>query len=300
MPNTAQNTQSKVHSAVTVLEGCLFVRASELQSKVTIAAKDAGGQVCWITLDSSYHSRLVRTAIAAAKANSPTFSVASIKGALFIFLLNILNGKPQQSFFYQEDPEQKGATTTKRTMTGRTGNQTSDREHGTCLTPPPTHPRSPSPPQDRPPATEARTQYPKPHPSLPPTPPPAPPTITADAQTPEPTAEELDEVWKDIESQIMQDVAECEALLKEVPAGASEERTTNTNRTTKKSNRSATQPTSRKRAVDATPVPTPPTTRQASKGRLRIEELPDDEAHAKTRASTHTKPAKRAAQERAP
>lgn len=110
---TMHSTPNEVQSAHHILEKNLFVRTSELQAKVTIAAKEASGRIKWVTLDPTYHSVLVRTAITMVKANGTLHSVVSIKEALFIFLLDILNGKPQQHFFFQA--EQKQDTTGKGT-----------------------------------------------------------------------------------------------------------------------------------------------------------------------------------------
>lgn len=98
--NASHNAPDHVQAVVIILEKNLFVRASELWNKTTIAAKDAGGRVKWVTLDPRYHAILVRTAIATVKANGPNVSIASIKEALFVYLLDIINGKPQQNFFY--------------------------------------------------------------------------------------------------------------------------------------------------------------------------------------------------------
>ncbi|KAI9462802.1 hypothetical protein BJY52DRAFT_1210586 [Lactarius psammicola] len=94
---------TEVQSAVAYLEKSLFVRASELLARVTVAAKDASGKVNWVTLDSAYHSVLVKTAVAVVKTNGPNHSVASIKEALFIFLLDVLNGKPQSGFLASKE-----------------------------------------------------------------------------------------------------------------------------------------------------------------------------------------------------
>lgn len=98
---------TEVESAVAYLEKSLFIRASELLARVTVAAKDASGKVNWVTLDSVYHSVLVKTAVAVVKTNGPNHSVASIKEALFIFLLGVLNGKPQSGFFASKEAESK-------------------------------------------------------------------------------------------------------------------------------------------------------------------------------------------------
>ncbi|KAF8267316.1 hypothetical protein EI94DRAFT_1701075 [Lactarius quietus] len=96
-----QGAPSEVQSALSALEKNLFVRAKDLLDQVAITTKDTKGTVNWIMLNSKYHSVLVRTAIATAKANGSKHSIASIKEALFAFLLNILNGKTQQNFFPQ-------------------------------------------------------------------------------------------------------------------------------------------------------------------------------------------------------
>lgn len=99
--------QTEVQSAVALLEKCLFLRTCELLDRVTIAAKDASGKVKWVTLNPTYHTILVRTAIGAIKASGTSHSVASIKEALFIFLLSIINGKQQADFFTQPEGERK-------------------------------------------------------------------------------------------------------------------------------------------------------------------------------------------------
>ena len=83
----------------------MFIKASKLINRVMIAAKDTNGRVRWVTLDPMYHSTLVRTAITATKANRPSRSIASIKEALFILILDILNGKQKQFFFRQLEQE---------------------------------------------------------------------------------------------------------------------------------------------------------------------------------------------------
>ena len=99
MPTMMRDSQSEVQSVLATLEGGLYIRVADLQSKVSIATKNAEGRICWVTLDPAYHSKLVRSAIAATKATSSNFSVSSVKEALFIFILNILNRKMQQGFF---------------------------------------------------------------------------------------------------------------------------------------------------------------------------------------------------------
>ncbi|KAH9068428.1 hypothetical protein EDB83DRAFT_2376463, partial [Lactarius deliciosus] len=90
-------SETFLESAVAYLEKSLFIRASELLARVMVAAKDASGKVNWVTLDSVYHSVLVKTAVGR----------PSIKEALFIFLLGVLNGKPQSGFFASKEVESK-------------------------------------------------------------------------------------------------------------------------------------------------------------------------------------------------
>jgi hypothetical protein len=181
---TAHTVQSEVQSAVTLLEKSLFVKASELLDKVTVAAKDTSGRIRWVTLSSTYHSILVRTAIAAVKANGPKHSVASIKEALFIFLLDILNGKPQQGFFSQPNQEHTREYQ-KQVRPARKQNQASSREVDTHPPPPllPTprlHSPGPLSPLDEPilltPSKDTQTSKPKPNlpPLVPPLPSPTP------------------------------------------------------------------------------------------------------------------------------
>lgn len=98
---------TEVKSALTALEKNLFVRASELLARVTVAAKDANGQISWVTLEPTYHSVLVKTAIEAVKASGSSHCAASVKEALFTFLLVILNGRPQEKFFASKEVESK-------------------------------------------------------------------------------------------------------------------------------------------------------------------------------------------------
>ena len=98
---------TEVQSAVALLEKSLFVKAGELLDRVTIAAKDSSGKVNWVVLDPIYHSILVKTAVAIVKANSSNHSMASTKEALFVFLLGIINGKPQSGFFASKEAENK-------------------------------------------------------------------------------------------------------------------------------------------------------------------------------------------------
>ena len=99
----------KIQSALSILEENMFIKAYKLLNRVTVAAKDANRRVRWVTLDPTYHSILVRTTIAATKANGPSCLIASIKEALFILILNILNGKQKQkqNFFGQLEQERK-------------------------------------------------------------------------------------------------------------------------------------------------------------------------------------------------
>lgn len=212
--NTTQGTSNEVHSALHLLEKNLFVRASELLIKVTIATKEPSGRIKWVTLDPSYHSILVRTAIATVKANGngTLHSVASIKEALFIFLLDILNGKPQHRFFSQAEQEQD---------TGRgTNHKPTQPIQKVSRTPNSKPSTTPQPlPQPPPPHTHILRSHPKPPTLLPPTPPPA-PTTTVDPPPVSPTwkpniMEELLHFTETLCQHEQSEEIECEALLEE-------------------------------------------------------------------------------------
>ena len=130
---------TEVQSAVTLLEKSIYVKTSDLINRVTVAAKDMNGKVKWVTLDPMYHAILVKTAVATVKANGPKHSVASIKEALFIFLLNTLNGKPQTAFFTPEEVKKKPPRAKyERKQANRIQNFTASRMEGTS--PPLPHP----------------------------------------------------------------------------------------------------------------------------------------------------------------
>ncbi len=105
---------TEIQSAAAYLEKSLFIGAGELVTRVTVAAKDANGKIYWVNLDPAYHSVLVKTTIDVIKTNGPKHSVASIKKALFIVLLNVLNGKPQAGFFTSKEAEGKSTRTNPR------------------------------------------------------------------------------------------------------------------------------------------------------------------------------------------
>ena len=115
-PNHSSFTTAptEIQSAAAYLEKSLFIGAGELVTRVTVAAKDASGKIYWVNLDPAYHSVLVKTAIDVIKMNGPKHSVASIKKALFIVLLNVLNGKPQAGFFTLKEVEGKSTRTNPR------------------------------------------------------------------------------------------------------------------------------------------------------------------------------------------
>ena len=144
--------QHEVQVAVGTLEENLFINAGKLQSKISIATKDPRGWIGWVTFDPAYHSKLVKTAIAVAKATSPNLSVTSIKEARFTFIINILNRKPQQDFFTQ-DTEWKGAIKHKHAMsTAWAWKQAPNREHNARMLQPSMNPPTLLPMHDRPPA----------------------------------------------------------------------------------------------------------------------------------------------------
>jgi hypothetical protein len=130
---------------VIILERNLYVRASELWNKTAIVAKDASGRVKWITLDPRYHSILVRTAIATVRANGPSHSIATVKEAVFVYLLDIINGKLQRNFFTRSEGEKGSIKEIRRDrQPDHKRNQATSREEGTPSPagPHPTHTRS--------------------------------------------------------------------------------------------------------------------------------------------------------------
>ena len=264
----------ELQSAAALLESNLFVRASELLDRVTIAAKDTNGRIKWITLDPSYHSVLVRTAIATVKANSPKHSVASIKEALFTILLDILNGKQQQAFFTQlkrEGPTKREPH--KLSHPARRGSQTT-ASRKVNITPPLPPPPPALPPPAAPHAsnhdtlcTLAPPENNPPSNTSPPSAPPQdhPPTLAHDSsaedveglitQMENSTQEKLD-----IEAMLMEDLMEFERLNAELNSSKRDVKTTCTVPRKKASNAAT---------ASAAPEPSRPTTRQALKGRLK-------------------------------
>ncbi|KAF8256799.1 hypothetical protein EI94DRAFT_1710187 [Lactarius quietus] len=108
--NASVAPKAQLQSLVTFLEDHLFVRTSDLIARVIVITKNTSGKMNWVTLDPVYHSILVKAAVAAAKANSLNHSVASIKEALFIFLLDHVNRKQQANFFVSQELEVENKT----------------------------------------------------------------------------------------------------------------------------------------------------------------------------------------------
>ena len=90
-PSTTEKCQIEIRSTVAMLEESMFVRPSDLLARVMVVAKDANGRISWVTFDPAYHAVLVQAAIATTKANGLKHLTASIKEALFNFLLDIWN-----------------------------------------------------------------------------------------------------------------------------------------------------------------------------------------------------------------
>ena len=260
----------------------MFIKVSDLQARVMITAKDANEseRISWVTLDPVYHSKLVRTAIAAAKANGLKHSIASIKEALFTFLLDILNGKPQKGFFTKLEPKRdnrRGSTRdhTHPTRPARKGSQTSNHndEQGNAPPLPPSPPPPPLPPRTRklgsePPnglqLTAAEDNAVKPPLKVPPTaaPPQAHPCLPT-SQVHDTYIEDAEEFLIQLENS-MQDKTECEALLLMDVGDLS-------TLMNSKPNSSKQDPPHQRKASNTAPAPAPthPKTRQASKGRLK-------------------------------
>ena len=242
----------------------MFIKASELINRVTIAAKDANSRVRWVTLDPMYHSTLVRTAIAATKANGPSQSIASIKEALFILILDILNGKQKQFFFRQLEqerpPKGDGRSSTQPNQKG------SQATIGKTNIPPPPPPLCPPPlankdstiltPPGIPPMTAAVVI--NKNPPLKNSPPLAPLQAHPPLQA-LPDSESLSEDAEisEIEAQLMKDLEEFTRLDAIVSSSKQVPKDIGTT-SQKKDNNAA-----------AVPAPSRPTTRQALKGHLK-------------------------------
>jgi hypothetical protein len=190
-------------------------------------------------LDSAYHSLLIQTAITSAKADGPKHSIASIKEALFIFLLDILNRMPQQSFFIQPELERISRRDhTKDHHNHRRpvwkGSQTTNRNNEA---PPPSSPppvtqiSEPSTlqlpdkhtpiPADNPPLTSGVESASRPMTlKLPPTPPAPSLPATPDPRTPTPdpffNLPDREELYRQLESTFREDI-KCENLLRATP-----------------------------------------------------------------------------------
>ena len=276
---TTHLVRNEAQSAAAILEANLFIQARDLISKITIAAKDANGMIKWITLEPTYHSILVRTAITTVKANGPSHTVSSVKEALFTILLDILNGKQQQTFFTQ--PEREKATRKKpheSVPLARKGSQTTASSVPILPPPPPSmlphthesdHGSDTVSPPDKPLPTLGAESADRPT-SKPHRTPPAPPPPVSQPHAPKPsvTLAELEEMGRQLERTLREDDVECEDLLEAIPE--EEERTahlaahSNGSLTTK-------QPTGlgRKNTGSAPLATTHPKTRQASKGRFK-------------------------------
>jgi len=68
-----------------VLDTHLFVRATDLLTKVVAASKGNGGQIFWITLQREFHSTSVKTVLAIASKLGVTYPIGLLTEALFTF-----------------------------------------------------------------------------------------------------------------------------------------------------------------------------------------------------------------------
>ncbi|KAF9451545.1 hypothetical protein P691DRAFT_344494 [Macrolepiota fuliginosa MF-IS2] len=97
---------SETESVVCILERCMFVRASDLLAETTLATKNSEGEVTWVSFGPTYHSNIVKAAVATVKsAQKGAHKTLAIKEGLFIFILDILNGRPQVDFFVKKEIE---------------------------------------------------------------------------------------------------------------------------------------------------------------------------------------------------
>lgn len=106
---SAQDISPGANTAVlTALETGLFIEATTLLASVTLAVRDAQSQVQWITLKADFHNQLVKTALNVLRVHKVDVPLSVVKTSLFSFLLSILNGRPQDTFFAKKDLVAKG------------------------------------------------------------------------------------------------------------------------------------------------------------------------------------------------
>ena len=277
-PSTTEKCQIEIQSTVAMLEESMFIRPSDLLARVMVAAKDTNSRISWVTFDPAYHSVLVRMAIATTKANGLKHSTASIKEALFNFLLDILNGKPQKAFFTKLEPGRMTRMVStrdhKHTRPHQKGNQANNNKDNSNNSPlPPSPPPPPPPPTcttgseppDRPQPTTAGDNTRAPSPSAP---------LQAHPRLPVSTthdtfSEDAEEFCAQLERS-MQEKSECEALLMEALVEANMKLNVETTNTSKPNPR-VTRSTTRKKVMTPIPShPTHPTTRQDMKGERTV------------------------------
>ncbi|KAK5997495.1 hypothetical protein PT974_02858 [Cladobotryum mycophilum] len=101
---------TEVDSTLYILNAAMFVRASDVLTNIVSATKDVSkGKIIWITLNKSFHSIMLKTAVTAVRCSETgTHGMEAIKEAFFTFLLEILNGRPQADFFDKKKIEAKG------------------------------------------------------------------------------------------------------------------------------------------------------------------------------------------------
>ena len=86
----------------------LFVSREKLLEHVTLAQKDLEGRISWVEFDASFHSHMVKVALAIF--DKPPLPMA--KRALFTFILEVLNLEPVEPFFAQKPAAEKPHGTT--------------------------------------------------------------------------------------------------------------------------------------------------------------------------------------------
>jgi len=133
-----------VAEAKEVLINNIFVRSEELIANIVLAMKDpVSGAYIWITLTKPFHSTLVTCSSRVANLGwgDVTVSLATVKEALFEYLLDLLNGKTAKDFFDAQKLKrdngrqnlEKKRLARKRARAAKRERQRADEKHQTLV-----------------------------------------------------------------------------------------------------------------------------------------------------------------------
>jgi len=85
--------KTTTHSPREIFEANLFIDVNFLLTNIVIATKSPDGLIDWIELKPEFHSSLVKCVLRLVSKHTATFKTASVKEALFPFLINLLHGR---------------------------------------------------------------------------------------------------------------------------------------------------------------------------------------------------------------